>query len=195
MRAKICDMESRIRPNPQGDCPKIDKTAYVDPSAVIIGKVTIGRNVFVAPGAVIRADEPKSLIRIGDNCNIQDRVVIHALANASVIIGQNTSLSHGCIVHGPCAIGKECFVGFGSVIFRVKLRDRVFIKCAAVVSGVNIPSRRLIPDGAVVDTAVKVRLLSASSAEYRKFSQRVLKTNHSLLRGYKTPCFPARKPL
>lgn len=195
MRVRICDMEDKIRPNPQGDYPKIDKTAYIDPSAVIIGKVKIGRDVFVAPGAVIRADESKSLIRIGDNCNIQDRVVIHALANTSVIIGQNTSLSHGCIVHGPCAIGKECFVGFGSVIFKAKLENRVFVKFMAVVSGVNIPYRRLIPDGAVVDTVIKVRLLSAASAEYRKFSQRVLKANHSLLRGYKTPCFPARKPL
>ena len=118
MRVRICDTEARIRPNPQGDYPKIDKTAYIDPSAVIIGKVTIGRNVFVAPGAVIRADEPESFIRIGDNCNIQDRVVAHALANTSVIIGRNTSLSHGCIVHGPCVIGKGCFIGFGSVILK-----------------------------------------------------------------------------
>ena len=174
-----------IRRNPQGDYPKIDKTAYIDLSAVIIGKVKIGRNVFVAPGAVIRADEPGSFIRIGDNCNIQDRVVIHALGNSSVIIGQNTSLSHGCIIHGPCAIAKGCFVGFGSVIFKAKLEDGVFVKFMAVVSGVNIPSRRLIPDRAVVDTKAKVKLLSAASGEFRKFSQRVLRANRNLLNGYR----------
>lgn len=185
MRVKICDMEGRIRPNPQGDYPKIDKTAYVDPSAVIIGKVKIGRNVFVGPGAVIRADEPGSSISIGDNCNIQDRVVIHALGNSSVIISQNTSLSHGCIIHGPCAIAKGCFVGFGSVIFKAKLEDGVFVKFMAVVSGVNIPFRRLIPDGKVVDTAAKVKLLNCASGEFRKFGQRVLKANRNLLKGYK----------
>ena len=174
-----------IRTNPQGDYPNIDKTAYIDPSAVIIGKVKIGKNVFVAPGAVIRADEPESSISISDNCNIQDRAVIHALGNSSVIIGQNTSLSHGCIVHGPCAIAKECFVGFGSVIFKAKLENGVFVKFMAVVSGVNIPSRRVIPDRAVVDTINKVKLLPAVSEEFRKFSQRVLRANRNLLKGYK----------
>ncbi len=46
-----------IRCNPNGDYPKIDKTTYIDPTATIIGKVKIGKNVFVAPGAVIRADD------------------------------------------------------------------------------------------------------------------------------------------
>jgi carbonic anhydrase/acetyltransferase-like protein (isoleucine patch superfamily) len=174
-----------IRYNPQGDYPEIDKTVYIDPSAVIIGKVKIGKNVFVAPGAVIRADEPGSSVSIGENCNVQDRVIIHALGNSSVIIGKNTSLSHGCIVHGPCKIGKECFVGFGSVIFNAKLQDEVFVKFLATVLGVNIPSRRIIPDGAVIDTVGKVRILSAVSKECREFNRRVLKANLDLLKGYK----------
>ncbi len=44
--------------NPQGDYPQIDDSAYIDPAAVIIGKVSIARNVFIGPTAVIRADEP-----------------------------------------------------------------------------------------------------------------------------------------
>jgi len=174
-----------IRSNPNGEYPKVDKTAYIDPSAVIIGKVKIGKNVFVAPGAVIRADEQKSFIVIGDNCNIQDRVIIHALRNSSVIIGKNTSLSHGCIVHGPCRIGKDSFIGFGSVIFKAKLKDGVFVKCVAVVAGASVPSCRIIPDGAVVDTAKKAKLLSAASKEYREFNRGVLKANLDLLKGYK----------
>jgi carbonic anhydrase/acetyltransferase-like protein (isoleucine patch superfamily) len=65
--------------NSNSDFPEIDNTAYIDSPAVIVGKVKIGKNVFVAPGAVIRGDEPKSSIIIHDNCNVQDRVVIHAL--------------------------------------------------------------------------------------------------------------------
>ena len=46
--------------NHKNDCPQIDDTAYIHPTAVVTGKVTIGRNVFVAPWAVIKADEPSS---------------------------------------------------------------------------------------------------------------------------------------
>ncbi|MDP3104982.1 MAG: carbonate dehydratase, partial [Candidatus Methanoperedens sp.] len=94
--------------------PKISKTTYVCDSAVITGNVVIGEQAFVAPNASIRADEPGSAIIIGDGCNIQDNVIIHALMKTKVVIGDHTSLSHGCIVHGPAQIGKNCFIGFGS---------------------------------------------------------------------------------
>ncbi len=100
-----------IRKNPNGDYPDIDDTAYIDPSAVIIGKVKMGKNVFVGPFAVLRADEPDSSIIIGDNCNIQDRVVLHSLEDSLVLIEEITSLAHGCIIHGPCKIGNNCFIG------------------------------------------------------------------------------------
>jgi len=172
-----------IRCNPSSEYPKIDKTAYIDPMAVIIGKVNIGKNVFVAPGAVIRADEQKSFIVIGDNCNIQDRVIIHALGNSSVIIGKNTSLSHGCIVHGPCKIGKGCFIGFGSVVFKSELADYVFIKHLAVVEGVNIPYQKVIPSGEVIDSD-KLKILKPVSKKTRDFSKQVIKTNLTLRKGY-----------
>jgi len=175
-----------IRSNPQGDYPTIHKTAYIDPSAVVLGNVMIGKNVFVAPGAVIRADEWGSSITIGDHCNIQDRVIIHALGDSSVIIGKKTSLSHGCIVHGPCRIGKECFIGFGSVIFRAKLHDGVFVKFMATVLEVVIPSRRVIANGLIVDKVREVKVLGSVSKEEREFSRKVLKANLDLLKGYRS---------
>ena len=172
-----------IRRNPNGNYPKIDKTTYIDPSAVIIGKVNIGKNVFVAPGAVIRADEQESFIVIGDNCNIQDRVIIHALGNSSVIIGKNTSLSHGCIVHGPCKIGKGCFIGFGSVVFKSELADYVFVKHLAVVEGVNIPCKKVVSSGEVIDSN-NLNILKPVSKKTRDFSTQVIKTNLNLRKGY-----------
>lgn len=174
-----------IRRNPSGDCPKIDKTAYIDSSAVIIGKVKIGKNVFVAPGAVIRADETESSISIGDGSNIQDRVIIHALGNSSVIIGENTSLSHGCIVHGPCKIGKGCFIGFGSVIFKALIKDNVFIKSSAVIEGVKIPNKKLIPNGATMTSLRVVESLQSISKEEIAFAKKVTDTNLRLAKGYK----------
>jgi len=104
--------------NPDGDRPQVDDSAYIHPTAVIISKVSIGKNVFVGPEAVIRTDEPGSSIIIRDNCNVQDRVIIHALENSSVLVEENASLTHGCIIHGPCKISRNSFVGFGSVVFK-----------------------------------------------------------------------------
>jgi len=174
-----------IRRNPSGDYPKIDKTAYIDPTAMIIGKVSIGKNVFVAPSAVIRADEQGSFIVIGDNCNIQDRVIIHALGNSSVIIGKNTSLSHGCIVHGPCKIGKGCFIGFGSVIFKALIKDNVFIKSSTVIEGVKIPNKKFIPNGTIIVSPRAVKSLQSISKEEIVFAKRVIKANLWLAKGYR----------
>ncbi|OGX19280.1 MAG: carbonate dehydratase [Omnitrophica WOR_2 bacterium RBG_13_44_8b] len=174
-----------IRRNPNGDYPKIDKTAYIDSSVVIIGNVSIGKNVFVAPGAVIRADETGSSVSVGDSSNIQDRVIIHALGNSSVIIGKNTSLSHGCIVHGPCKIGKECFIGFGSVVFKAILKDSVFVKSLAVIEGVKIPDKKFIPNGAIISLPRTVESLRFISKEEIVFANKVVKANLRLAKGYK----------
>lgn len=174
-----------FRWNPEGDYPQIDDSAYLDPTAVIIGKVRIEKNVFVGPGAVIRADEPGSSIVINDNCNIQDRVIIHALSGTKVMIGKNSSLAHGCIIHGPCEIARGSFVGFGSIVFNSTLKEYVFIKHLVVVEGVYIPPRKFIPNGAIIDTEKKARSLGRISKKCREFSEKVIKTNMDLVKGYR----------
>lgn len=173
-----------IRYNPNKNYPQIDNTTYTDPTAVIIGKVKIGGNVYVGPGAVIRADEPGSSIIVGNNCNIQDKVVIHALERTSVEIDKNTSLAHGCIVHGPCRIGRSCFIEFGSVVFASKLAEGVMVKHLAVIEGVNIPARRLVLSGSIINTPDKVKHLEVVSKRLREFCQGVIKTNLKLTKGY-----------
>lgn len=179
-----------LRWNPEGSYPQIDNTAYIDPTATIIGKVKIGKSVFVGPGAVLRADEPGSSITINDNCNIQDRAIIHALENTSVLIEENTSLAHGCIIHGPCKIGKNCFIGFGSVVFNAEIGEGVFIKHLAVVEGVKIPSKMLVPNGTIINSEDKVTDLEMATEELKAFSQKVVKANLNLVKGYKSE----RKP-
>ncbi|MBU4373927.1 MAG: hypothetical protein KKD69_08020 [Euryarchaeota archaeon] len=106
--------------------------------------------VFIAPHASIRADEPGSAIIIGNGCNIQDNAIVHALRNTKAVIGDYTSLSHGCIVHGPIEVGKNCFIGFGAVIFDCSIGDSCCGSHRALVRGVNIASRKVVRDGAVV---------------------------------------------
>ncbi|NQU74660.1 MAG: carbonate dehydratase [Candidatus Omnitrophica bacterium] len=171
--------------NPEGDYPEIDKTAYIDPTAVMMGKVKIGKNVFIGPGAVLRADEPKSSIIINDNCNVQDKVIIHALENTSVLIEENTSLTHGCIIHGPCKIGRNSFVGFGSVVFGATLGQGAIIKHLALVENADVPPYTVVESRQVVNDKDAARRLECADKEIRLFSKNVLKTNLELVKRYK----------
>ena len=173
-----------FRWNPKGDYPQINNSAYVDPTVVIIGKVSIGRNVFIGPTVVIRADEPDSLIIIKDNCNVQDRVIIHALEGSSVLIEENSSLAHGCIVHGPCKIGKNCFIGFGSVVFKSKIGEKSLIKHLAVIEKVNVFSGRVVESGQLVNCKDNVRELRYADERDKVFMEKVIKVNLNLVKGY-----------
>jgi len=174
-----------IERNPNEELPAIHKTAYVHPTAVIIGQVRIGRRVFVGPGAVIRADEPGSSIIIHDNCNVQDRVVIHALEKTSVIVEESTSLSHGCIIHGPCKIGRNCFVGFGSVVFKAEINEGTVIKHLTVAEGIKISSNKLVTNGTVIDSEDMIKQLAPATEKLKTFSQKVVRTNLDLVKAYK----------
>lgn len=174
-----------IEQNPNGDHPQIDSTAYIHHTAVIIGNVKIGKNVFVGPGAVVRADESHSSITIKDNCNVQDRVIIHALTDSSVLIENNTSLAHGCIIHGPCKISKNCFIGFGSVVFNIEIGEEVFIKHLTVVEGVNIFSGRVVESSQFVNSKHDAGELKFAGRNLKDFANNVVKTNLELVGRYK----------
>jgi carbonic anhydrase/acetyltransferase-like protein (isoleucine patch superfamily) len=170
--------------NPSGEFPRIDPGAYVCSSAMITGNVKVGKQAIIAPNASIRADEPGSSIIIGDCCNIQDNVIIHSLTNTMVLIGDDTSLSHGCIVHGPIKIGSNCFIGFGSVVFDCSIGDNCFISHRALVRGVKIASGKVVPDGAVIVRQVEADALEAAKPENTQFALNVIKTNKLLAISY-----------
>lgn len=172
-------------PNPQKQQPKISKTAWISETAIIVGDVTIGDNVYVAHNAVIRADEPGSSIVIGDNCNVQDNVIIHGLSNSEVSVGNNTSLAHGCIVHGPCSLGEGCFVGFGAVVFDCTVGDNALILHNATVRRVHIPDGKVVPDGMTVTKQDTVMQLDDLTDELEEFKKSVIRANIVLVDGYK----------
>ena len=177
-----------IRPNPCGDWPEVHPTAYIDPTAQVIGRVRIGPRVFVGPNAVIRADEldKDGMVRaivVEAECNVQDGVIIHALAGTEVTIGQRTSLAHGAIVHGPCSLGERCFVGFGAVVFKANVGSGVFIAARAVVEDVDVPASTFIPSLAFISQDRVGRLRKTNSQE-RGFMENVIETNLKLAEGY-----------
>lgn len=174
-----------IRKDPHGRMPRIAGSSSVDPSAVVIGDVLIGEGVFVGPGAVVRADEPGSSIVIGERRNVQDRVIIHTLQESSVTVGPETSLAHGCVIHGPCRIGAGCFAGFGIAVFKASMGDGMFVGHLAVVEGVEVGAKRKVDSRMVVSSRERAGRLEPSPAEAGEFARKVVAMNSLLLVGYR----------
>ncbi|MBE2163531.1 carbonate dehydratase [Acinetobacter oleivorans] len=179
-----------LRKNPSGHLPVIDQSAYVDQTAIICGKVIVHANVFIGPYAVIRADETDENgemepIIIGSNSNIQDGVVIHSKAGASVVIGENTSIAHRSIIHGPCEIGHHVFVGFNSVIFNSKVGHHSAIRRNAVVDGRDLPNHFYVPAMSYINSKTDLDQYPPVDISISEFSESVVSTNIELVKGYK----------
>lgn len=179
-----------IRKNPRGDLPQIDETAYVDQTAIICGKVIIRANVFVGPYAVIRADEVDAdghmeAIEIGAHSNIQDGVVIHSKSGAAVVVGEHTSIAHRSIVHGPCTVGNNVFIGFNSVLFNCTVGDGCVIRHNAVVDGAHLPPDFYVPSTERIGPSTDLDTIPRVTAQASEFSEDVVRTNHALVQGYK----------
>jgi carbonic anhydrase len=183
-------IKTSIRPNPRGDWPQVDPTAYIDPTARVIGNVHIGPDVFIGPNAIIRADETDTKgqvqpIIIEAQCNVQDGVIIHALGGTCVTIGQRTSLSHGCTIHGPCTVGKGCFVGFRTVLYDAVLGDEVFVGTGAIIQGVKLEPNSFVPPARSVLCQEHVSYsVGMTGSTERQFMERVVAANLNLARGY-----------
>ena len=182
-------LQNNIRPNLAGDYPQIDPTALIDPSAQIIGNVKIGKDVFVGPLSVIRADQrgpdgKVALIQIDDEVNIQDGVIIHSDPGASVIIGAKTSVAHGAIVHGPCTIGQECFIAVRATLYKVTMEDHVWVGIGAIAKLVTLQSFIRIPAGTVIRDRPEVLALRLVSDKERKYMEEVWAANTRLRADY-----------
>jgi len=179
-----------IRKNPTGDLPIVAESAFVDPTAILCGKVIVGENVFIGPYAVIRADEVDEHggmepIIIGDNSNIQDGVVIHSKSGALVKIGENTSIAHRSIVHGPCIVGRNVFIGFNTVLFNCEVGAGSVVRHNSVVEGVVVPENFHIPSTSNIRKPADLANIKPVRADASSFSEDVAQTNLRLVQGYK----------
>ncbi|MBK1671830.1 carbonate dehydratase [Ectothiorhodospira shaposhnikovii] len=179
-----------IRKNPSGHIPKVAESAFVDPTAIICGKVVIGENVFIGPYAVIRADELNAdgdmePIIIGDNSNIQDGVVIHSKSGAAVTIGENSSIAHRSIIHGPCHIANRVFIGFNTVLFNCKVGEGSVIRHNSVVEDCEVPASFYIPSTSNVHSETDLAQIQPVTPDASSFSEDVAQTNVRLVQGYK----------
>jgi carbonic anhydrase/acetyltransferase-like protein (isoleucine patch superfamily) len=180
-----------LRRNPNGDTPQIDPSAFVDPTAIICGKVIVREKVFIGPYAVIRADETDSEgriepIEIRAFSNIQDGVVMHSKGGAAVKIGEYTSIAHRAIVHGPCEVGKRVFIGFNSVLFNCKVGDGCVVRHNAVIDGCDLPAGFYVPSTEKLGPKTNLDLVPKVTAQATEFSESVIRTNNGFVDSYKT---------
>lgn len=123
--------------------PVIHETAFVHPQAAVTGNVVIGRDVYIAPGAAIRGDWGKIVIR--DGCNVQENCTIHMFPGVTVVLEESAHIGHGAIIHGA-HIGQNCLVGMNAVVMdRVELGDECIVGALSFVKeGIKIPKRKVI---------------------------------------------------
>jgi len=179
--------------NPVPRFPTIDETAFISQFSSVIGDVTIKNNVYVAPNVSVRADEGTPFY-IGSNTNLQDGVILHGLLNRrisvgpkafSIFIGNQVSIAHRALVHGPCFIGDKVFVGFNSIVYNAIVGKGSFISYNAVVTnGVRIPPNSFVPPGANIDTQEKADALSPVPADSREFAMEVQRVNQEFPASY-----------
>lgn len=181
---------NNIRPNLKGDFPEIHPSALIDPSAQIIGNVKVGKNVFIAPLAVIRSDEPGSdglvsPIVLGEECNIQDGVIIHSHGGKEVIVGPRTSIAHGVAIHGPCKIGEDCFVAMRSTLYSASLEKSVWIGMNATIMRVTLDAFSYVPAGSVIRSKHDAWDLRLISEKEKAYMESVLLTTNRLREDYR----------
>ena len=183
--------------------PVIDASSYVHPLAAVIGNVILGKNIMVAPTASVRGDEGQP-IYVGDNSNIQDGVVIHALETEmngkqidnnlsevngkkyAVYVGSRVSLAHQVQIHGPAVVMDNTFVGMKVLVFKSFVGQNCVIEPAAVLMGVKVADGRYVPVGSVIKTQAQADNLPEITQDYqmKDMNKGVLHVNIALAKGY-----------
>lgn len=145
--------------------PKIGENNFIADNATIIGDVTLGKNVSVWFGAVIRAD--LSPVVVKDGSNIQDNVTFHGDTPYPITIGERVTIGHNCIIHG-CTIGDETVIGMGSIV----LNGSVIPNNCLVAAGSVVTPKLQAKEGDLIagSPARVIRQLTKENAEYLKYA-------------------------
>jgi carbonic anhydrase/acetyltransferase-like protein (isoleucine patch superfamily) len=123
--------------------PVIPASAFVADTASVIGRVILGEDTSVWPGAVIRADsEP---IAIGDGSNVQDNAVLHVDPGVPMTIGRRVTVGHQVMLHG-CTIGDGSLIGIQAIV----LNQAVIGQYCLVAAGAIITERKSYPDRSLI---------------------------------------------
>ncbi len=128
----------------RGISPRIAGSAYIDPTALVLGDVTVGARSSIWPHATVRGDV--NHIRIGDETNVQDNSVIHVeLDKFPTILGNRITIGHSVTLHG-CVIEDLCLIGIGAIVLNgARVRTGSIVAAGALVTeGMEVPPGVLV---------------------------------------------------
>ena len=155
--------------------PVVAPSAYVHPTAVLIGDVIVGEGCYVGPCAVMRGDFGRLELKTG--VNLQDTCVMHGFPGTDTVVEEDGHIGHGAVLHG-CRIGRNALVGMNAVIMDgAVIGESAFVAAMAFVkAGFEVPARSLAagtPARVLRDlTDEEVAWKGEGTAEYQELARR-----------------------
>jgi carbonic anhydrase/acetyltransferase-like protein (isoleucine patch superfamily) len=128
----------------RGILPKVAASAFIDPSAQVIGDVVVGERSSIWPNASVRGDV--NYIRIGDDSNVQDNSALHVDSGGfPLLIGNRVTAGHSVVLHG-CTVEDDCVICIGAIV----LNGAKIGQGSVVAAGALVPEGMEIPPGSMV---------------------------------------------
>jgi phenylacetic acid degradation protein len=174
-----------------GVTPVVDPTAFVHPSAVLIGDVIVGARCYVGPAASLRGDFGRIEVRAG--ANIQDSCVMHGFPGTDTVVEEEGHIGHGAILHG-CIVRRNALVGMNAVINdNAEVGESAIVAAMAFVkAGMIVPPRTLVAGVPARIVRVLTEQELAWKAEGTQSYQEL--TRRSLATMVETDALPAPEP-
>lgn len=183
--------------------PVVDEAAFIHPLAAVIGNVMVGKRVMVCPFASVRGDEGQPLF-VGDESNVQDGVIIHALETEengneisknlveaegkkyAVYVGRRVSLAHQVQIHGPAKVDDDTFIGMQSLVFKSEVGKNAVVEPGCILMGVKVAGGRYVPAGTLLKDQGEADRLPEITDEYpfKTLNGGVVHVNTALADGY-----------
>lgn len=140
-----------------GVTPVVDPTAFVHPSAVLIGDVIVGANCYVGPCASLRGDFGRIELRSG--ANLQDVCVMHGFPGTDTLVEEDGHIGHGAILHG-CIVRRNALVGMNAVI-----NDNAEIGESAIVAAMAFVKARMVVPPRMLAAGIPARVMRELTGE------------------------------
>lgn len=173
----------------KGMRPVVHKSAFVHPNATVTGNVSIGKDVYIGPGAAIRGDWGEIVIE--DGCNVQENCTIHMFPGVKVYLREGAHIGHGAVIHGA-SIGKNSLVGMNAVIM-----DNVEVGEECIIGALSfVPADMIIPKRKVVvgNPAKIIKDVSDEMIKWKTEGTKLYQQLPAELHATLKPCEPLRRP-
>jgi phenylacetic acid degradation protein len=123
--------------------PVVDPSAFVHPTAVLIGDVIVGPGCYVGPCACLRGDFGRIVLK--DGANVQDTCVVHSFPTHDTVVEENGHIGHGAVLH-CCIVRRDALVGMNAVVMdAAEVGEQTIVAASAfVAAGVKLPPRSLV---------------------------------------------------